>query len=125
MKHTLKISVSKEPQSGGIVQCRNVTLREKLLRTLPSGRRLAYVKPKIGENRFGGEAVTYEGVGSTKKWERLESYGPKFVENCIATGTLVISQRGLVPIARKNFREDNAVSTKAAARKIINKPKIL
>lgn len=51
--------------------------------TLPSGRRLAYVKPRIGENRFGGESVTYEGVGATKKLERLESYGPKFVENII------------------------------------------
>ena len=51
--------------------------------TLPSGRRLAYVKPRIEENRFGGESVTYEGVGGTKKWERLESYGPKFVENIV------------------------------------------
>ncbi|MCD7777160.1 MAG: hypothetical protein LUH47_01475, partial [Clostridiales bacterium] len=50
---------------------------------LPSGRCLAYVKPKIGENIFGGESVTYEGVGSTKKWERIESYGPKFVENIV------------------------------------------
>lgn len=50
---------------------------------LPSGRKLAYVKPRIGENKFGGESVTYEGVGATKKWERLESYGPKFVENII------------------------------------------
>ena len=50
---------------------------------LPSGRRLAYVKPRIGENRFGGESVTYEGVGGTKKWERLESYGPKVVENIV------------------------------------------
>lgn len=50
---------------------------------LPSGRRLAYVKPRIGENRFGGESVTYMGIGGTKKWERLESYGPKFVENCV------------------------------------------
>ena len=50
---------------------------------LPSGRKLAYVKPRMGENRFGGESVTYEGVGTTKKWERLESYGPKFVENII------------------------------------------
>ena len=50
---------------------------------LPSGRRLAYVKPRIGENRFGGESVTYEGVGATKKWERIESYGPKFVENIV------------------------------------------
>ncbi len=51
--------------------------------SLPSGRRLAYVKPRIGENRFGGESVTYEGIGGTKKWERLESYGPKFVENIV------------------------------------------
>lgn len=51
--------------------------------TLPSGRNLAYVKPKIGENRFGGDCITYEGVGGTKKWEQLDSYGPKFVENII------------------------------------------
>ena len=51
--------------------------------TLPSGRKLAYIKPKIGENKFGGESVTYEGIGATKKWERLESYGPKFVENIV------------------------------------------
>ena len=51
--------------------------------TLPSGRSLAYVKPKIGENRFGGDCITYEGVGGTKKWERIDSYGPKFVENIV------------------------------------------
>ena len=51
--------------------------------TLPSGRSLAYVKPKIGTNKFGGECITYEGVGATKKWERLDSYGPKFVENIV------------------------------------------
>ena len=51
--------------------------------TLPSDRSLAYVKPKIGENRFGGGCITYEGIGGTKKWERLESYGPKFVENIV------------------------------------------
>ena len=50
---------------------------------LPSGRCLSYVKPRIGENQFGGESVTYEGIGSTKKWERIESYGPKFVENIV------------------------------------------
>ena len=50
---------------------------------LPSGRRLSYVKPRMGVNRFDGEAVTYEGVGGTKKWERIESYGPKFVENIV------------------------------------------
>ena len=51
--------------------------------SLPSGRQLAYVKPKIGENKFGGDCITYEGIGSTKKWERLDSYGPKFVENIV------------------------------------------
>lgn len=51
--------------------------------TLPSGRKVAYVKPKVGTNKFGGECITYEGIGSTKKWERLDSYGPKFVENIV------------------------------------------
>jgi DNA polymerase len=51
--------------------------------TLPSGRRLSYVKPRIGENKFGGSCITYEGVGGAKKWERLDSYGPKFVENIV------------------------------------------
>ena len=51
--------------------------------TLPSGRNLAYVKPRIGENKFGGSCITYEGIGGTKKWERLDSYGPKFVENIV------------------------------------------
>lgn len=51
--------------------------------TLPSGRSLAYVKPRVGTNRFGGDCITYEGIGGTKKWERLESYGPKFVENIV------------------------------------------
>lgn len=54
-----------------------------LVITLPSGRKLAYVKPRIGENQFGGESVTYEGTGTAKRWERLESYGPKFVENIV------------------------------------------
>ena len=49
--------------------------------TLPSGRRLSYVKPDIGQNRFGGESVTYLGIDGTKHWSRIESYGPKFVEN--------------------------------------------
>lgn len=50
---------------------------------LPSGRRLAYVKPRIGENQFGGESVTYMGIDTNKKWSRIESYGPKFVENIV------------------------------------------
>lgn len=65
---------------------------------LPSGRRLAYVKPSMGVNKFGGESVTYEGVGSTKRWERLESYGPKFVENitqAVARDILMYAMRTL------------------------------
>ena len=66
--------------------------------TLPSGRRLAYVKPRMGENRFGGESVTYEGIGATKKWDRLESYGPKFCENitqAVARDILVYAMKTL------------------------------
>lgn len=67
--------------------------------TLPSGRRLAYVKPYKGENKFGGEAVTYEGVGATKKWERIESYGPKFVENIVQA-----TARDILVYAMKTLR---------------------
>lgn len=67
---------------------------------LPSGRRLAYVKPKVGMNRCGGECITYEGVSDTKKWERLESYGPKFVEN-IVQGVA----RDILCFAMKNLRD--------------------
>jgi len=56
---------------------------QMLFITLPSGRRLCYAHPQIGENQFGGESVTYMGVGASKKWERIESYGPKFVENIV------------------------------------------
>ena len=65
---------------------------------LPSGRRLAYAKPRIGENQFGGESVTYMGINTQKKWDRLESYGPKFVENCtqgIARDLLMYSMQTL------------------------------
>lgn len=72
---------------------------------LPSGRRLAYVKPRIGENQFGGKAVTYEGVGGTKKWERIESYGPKFVENIVQA-----IARDLLMNAMKNLREYDIVA---------------
>lgn len=51
--------------------------------TLPSGRRLSYVKPRIGTNMFGSDCITYEGIGGTKKWDRIDSYGPKFVENIV------------------------------------------
>jgi DNA polymerase len=69
-----------ETESHGI---RFAYQKNMLFITLPSGRRLAYVKPRIGENQFGSDCVTYEGVGGTKKWERLNSYGPKFVENIV------------------------------------------
>ena len=72
---------------------------------LPSGRRLAYVKPRIGENRFGGESVTYEGIGATKKWERLESYGPKFVENIVQA-----LSRDILCYAMKTLRNCNIVA---------------
>lgn len=60
---------------------------------LPSGRSLAYVKPRLIDGK-----ITYEGVSSNKGWARLESYGPKFVENCIAEGTQVLTDRGWVDI---------------------------
>ena len=50
---------------------------------LPSGRRLCYAKPRIGMNRFGGKSVFYKGCGEARKWETIESYGPKFVENIV------------------------------------------
>uniref|UniRef100_UPI0028AA83F0 DNA polymerase n=1 Tax=Proteiniclasticum ruminis TaxID=398199 RepID=UPI0028AA83F0 len=73
----------KEKQSQEIQSIKFHYRSGMLFIVLPSGRQLAYVKPKIGENIFGGESVTYEGVGATKKWDRLESYGPKFVENIV------------------------------------------
>ena len=67
--------------------------------TLPSGRTLSYVKPKMSVNKFGGESVTYEGVGGTKKWERIESYGPKFVENIVQA-----TSRDILMYAMKTLR---------------------
>ncbi|WP_418791777.1 DNA polymerase [Phosphitispora sp. TUW77] len=72
---------------------------------LPSSRQLAYVKPRIGENIFGGESVTYEGVGGTKKWERIESYGPKFVENIVQA-----ISRDILMYAMKTLRICNIVA---------------
>lgn len=73
--------------------------------TLPSGRVLSYIKPRIGENQFGGESVTYEGVGSTKKWDRIESYGPKFVENIVQA-----ISRDLLMFAMNTFRSFRIVA---------------
>ena len=65
---------------------------------LPSGRVLSYVKPRMDENKFGGESVSYMGIGPTKKWERIESYGPKFVENIVQAVS-----RDLLCFALKNL----------------------
>ncbi|MBR0163008.1 MAG: hypothetical protein IJQ02_17285, partial [Oscillospiraceae bacterium] len=74
------IKLRKETRVGDITF---VMRNGMLFITLPSGRRLSYVKPRIGENRFGGESVTYMGIDATKHWSRIESYGPKFVENIV------------------------------------------
>lgn len=65
---------------------------------LPSGRKLAYIKPKMQPNRFGRMAITFEGLNAANKWSRGETYGGKLVENCLSQGTLVLTHRGLVPI---------------------------
>ena len=77
---------------------------EMLLITLPSGRNLVYVKPKIGANRFGGSCVTYEGAGASKKWESIESYGPKFVENIVQA-----TSRDILCHAMKTLRDCSIV----------------
>ena len=85
--------------AGRLVQLQNLPQNHMLFITLPSCRNLVYVKPRIGENRFGGESVTYEGVGGTKKWERIESYGPKFVENIVQA-----TARDILMYAMKTLR---------------------
>jgi len=69
--------------------------------TLPSGRRLAYVKPRIGKNQFDSDAITYEGVGTAKKWERQETYGPKLVENIVQA-----TSRDILCYAMKNLKNE-------------------
>ena len=73
----------KQRESSSIGSVRFLYKSGMLFIELPSGRRLCYVKPKMGVNKFGSESVTYEGVGAAKKWERIESYGPKYVENIV------------------------------------------
>ena len=72
--------------------------------TLPSGRRLSYVKPRIGTNMFGSDCITYEGVGGTKKWERIDSYGPKFVENIVQA-----TSRDLLCYSMQSLKDFNIV----------------
>ena len=82
-------------------ECRSGLLRI----TLPSGRKLTYIKPKIDINKFGGESVTYEGVGVAKKWERIESYGPKFVENIVQA-----ISRDILMFSLQNLSDYNIVA---------------
>ena len=80
--HAVKTAITtKLPQKVGAI--RFTAKSGMLFITLPSGRQLAYAKPRIGQNQFGGESVTYMGVDAQKKWSRIESYGPKFVENIV------------------------------------------
>ena len=71
---------------------------------LPSGRRLAYVCPRMGVNNFGSDCVTYEGLGSAKKWERIESYGPKFVENIVQATARDILAEAMQRLCRAGFK---------------------
>ena len=98
-----KVVKERKPQSIGGV--RMFYQSGMLFIKLPSGRNLVYVKPRIGENRFGGESVTYEGVGGTKKWERIESYGPKFVENIVQA-----TARDILMYAMKTLRHCEIVA---------------
>ncbi|MDC7248458.1 MAG: DNA polymerase [Sphaerochaetaceae bacterium] len=65
---------------------------------LPSNRTLSYIKPRIGTNQFGGECITYEGIDSTKSWSRINTYGPKIVENIVQA-----TSRDLLCYAMKNL----------------------
>lgn len=99
--NTVDMAAKKAIKEKTTVKLDNLTFTYQsgfLFITLPSGRQLAYVKPRMGENRFGGESITYEGVGATKKWERLETFGGKLVENivqAISRDILVYAMRTL------------------------------
>ena len=89
-----------------VTDCHGITFEYRsgmMFVTLPSGRKLAYVKPKLGENRFGGEAVTYEGVGTQKKWLRLETYGPKLVENIVQATARDILAEAMLRLDSKGY----------------------
>jgi len=93
---------TRQPQRVGSVK---FTLEKGILFIqLPSGRRLSYVKPRIGVNKFGGDSVTYEGVGEQKKWLRLESYGPKFVENIVQATSRDLLVSAMRRLSHKGYR---------------------
>ena len=71
--------------------------------TLPSGRKLSYVKPRMGVNKFGREGITYEGIGESKKWMRLETYGPKLVENIVQAASRDILAEAMLRLEAEGF----------------------
>ncbi len=71
--------------------------------TLPSGRKLSYVKPKMGLNKFGRDGITYEGIGESKKWMRLETYGPKLVENIVQAASRDILAEAMLRLEKEGF----------------------
>lgn len=71
--------------------------------TLPSGRKLSYIKPRIEHNKFGREGITYEGIGATKKWERIETYGPKLVENIIQAIARDLLAEAMIRVANRGY----------------------
>ena len=77
---------------------------EFVMEAIEEARRLAYVKPRMGVNRFGAESVTYEGVGEQKKWLRLESYGPKFVENIVQATARDILAEAMLRLDEAGYR---------------------
>ena len=112
--HIVKLWADVENAAMNAVSGIPTTIKQKNLRfhveddalyiELPSGRHLVYLHPHLGQNRFGSDAILYTGLGGSKttagRWGTLETYGGKLVENCLAQGTLVLTDRGLVPIEK-------------------------
>lgn len=112
--HIVKLWADVENAAMNAVSGIPTTIRQKSLHfhveddalyiELPSGRHLVYLHPHLGQNRFGSDAILYTGLGGSKttagRWGTLETYGGKLVENCLAQGTLVLTDRGLVPIEK-------------------------
>ena len=71
--------------------------------TLPSGRKLSYIKPRMTQNRFGRESLSYEGVGESKKWMRIETYGPKLVENIVQATARDLLAQAMLRLRNKGF----------------------
>lgn len=70
---------------------------------LPSGRKLAYVKPRLAVNKFGREGLTYEGISENKKWGRIETYGPKLVENIVQGTARDLLAEAMLRVERKGY----------------------